>query len=623
MTASQDNVEDFVALKVGQPVMFGDGEMGDAVGYGTALIRTTKGEFLLKKVLVVPGLASNILSVSQAMKKGVSLQFEATGMKAYFIRNNRCIGTAYEDQGLFWLATPPSSVHTVARSSTEAARSWHAKLGHTGYKALSEMLRKGLIIDDKLPPNAFSLLEPCAPCIQGKMHRVSHRTATPSPSVLHCVSSDLMGPFKVPTYSGEVYNMGLIDHHTSYGVVRQLKAKSESMSHIQSIIPFLETQSGAKVKRFRSDRGGEYISAHSSAYFESKGIIQELTAAYTPEQNGKAERFNRTLMERTRTVLAESGLPNSLWGEAMRYACDSYNVVPQDGESRSPYEKFFGFPPDLTLHHPFGAKVWIFIPKKQRHKLQPKAHEGRLLGYHPPLGSHSYRVLVDNQVLTSCDVFFQKPSKLELQLVESEFESSGEEGLLTGAMLSQADPGTDMPLQGETLLTASQEYPSMSSPGGVGPGTTVKVPDRPPQVSPPPPVFEGQIASGNPIGPSDDESDEDPEETELSPDPLPEPMVDVIPPQLDLPPQSSAAARALVRRGAARVLKAQVVGLEPDPKTVSEALSRPDGHAWQTAIDDELASLMQHNCWTMVPLPPGAKAVGSRLILERKKRYEI
>jgi hypothetical protein len=66
------------------------------------------------------------------------------------------------------------------------------------------------------------------------------------------------------------------------------------------------------------------------------------------------------------------------------------------------------------------------------------------------------------------------------------------------------------------------------------------------------------------------------------------------------------------------------VGLEPDPVAVAEALARPDAHAWKPAIDDELASLMQHNCWTLVTLLPGVRAVGSRLILEHKRdlRYK-
>jgi hypothetical protein len=438
-----------------------------------------------------------------------------------------------------------------------------------------------------------------------------------------------MGPLQIATYTGDVYNLCVIDAWSSYGTVAQMRAKSESMSHIQTIIPFLETQSGHRVKRFRSDRGGEFVSGDSGAYFASKGIIQELTAAYTPEQNGKAERFNRTLMERARTLLVDSGLPMLVWGEAMHYACDCHNVIPKQGESKSPYEKLFGFAPDLTAMQPFGCVVWVFIPKKQRHKLQPKAVQGRLLGYQPPLGSHSYRVLVDDKVLISCDVFFQKPSELELAEVEELQTTEGEDP--GGETSSQADPAGGMLSLGEPLLVSQSHcIPSL---GGPAPPATLVDPVQTPQVSSPTPALGGQIGSTSDPLPASDDDDADAEVSEDDPfvsedgDPLPEPLpfeLGVIQPTVTHM-QSSPSARALVRRGAAHsALKAQVIGLEPDPATVSEALSRPDAHAWQTAIDDELASLMQHNCWTLVPLPPGARAVGSRLILERKRdlRYK-
>jgi hypothetical protein len=69
---------------------------------------------------------------------------------------------------------------------------------------------------------------------------------------------------------------------------------------------------------------------------------------------------------------------------------------------------------------------------------------------------------------------------------------------------------------------------------------------------------------------------------------------------------------------------AQVVGFDKDPATVAEALSRPDADCWQKAIDDELQSLRDRDTWEVVPLPPGARAVGSKFVLERKRdgRYK-
>jgi hypothetical protein len=625
MTSSAAGLEDVISFKSTKPVMFGDGKMGDAVGQGTAVIECSRGTLRLERVIIVPGLAGNVISVSTAMRKGVSVMFEAGTGRVNFHREGKCVASAFGQDGLFWLETQH---HSMRAAATSSAMSWHERLGHAGYSVLGDMHRQGLIPDKSLPPNAFGNLSPCIPCIQGKMTRASHPAhSQPAPTLLHCISSDVMGPMRVPTYTGDVYNLCVIDAHSSYGVVCQMKAKSQSLSNVQTIIPFLETQSGCRVKRFRSDRGGEFVSGDSGAYFASKGIIQEVTSAYTPEQNGRAERFNRSLMERARTLLVASGLPMAVWGEALHYACDCHNVIPKQGETKSPYEQLFGVPPDLTALQPFGASVWVFIPKKQRHKLQPKAQEGRLLGYEPPLGSHSYRILVGNQVLISCDVFFQKPSELDLAEVEG-LESTEEGGHLGVGTSSQAVPAGELSSLDETLLATTDEDPSLPSPGGLTPPATPGVPDSPPQVCTHPPVNGVQIGStSDPLPASDDEGAVDPVFVSEDGDPLPEPLpyaLGVIDSSV-VHMQSSAAARALVRRGAQHaVLKAQVLGLEPDPVSVTEALARPDAHAWQTAINDELASLMQHNCWTLVPLPPGARAVGSRIILERKRdlRYK-
>jgi transposase InsO family protein len=77
----------------------------------------------------------------------------------------------------------------------------------------------------------------------------------------------------------------------------------------------LENQSGLRVKTVRTDRGSEYLNAELKTFYESKGILHETTAPYTPEQNGKAERLNRTLMERVRAMLYEFKLPKALWAD--------------------------------------------------------------------------------------------------------------------------------------------------------------------------------------------------------------------------------------------------------------------------------------------------------------------
>src|SRR6218665_3477407 len=73
-------------------------------------------------------------------------------------------------------------------------------------------------------------------------------------------------------------------------------------------------------KKIRSDRGGEYTEERLQTFLKDEGIQAELTTPYTPQQNGYAERNNRSLVEMTRCILNDSGLPKKFWGGAIMTA---------------------------------------------------------------------------------------------------------------------------------------------------------------------------------------------------------------------------------------------------------------------------------------------------------------
>ena len=89
----------------------------------------------------------------------------------------------------------------------------------------------------------------------------------------------------------------------------------------------VENQSEKKIKRFRTDRGGEYLSTEYKQFLEHQGIFHEVSMAGTP-QNGVAERLNRTLQENARSMMLSSGLHGRFWGEAIVTACYLRNRSP-------------------------------------------------------------------------------------------------------------------------------------------------------------------------------------------------------------------------------------------------------------------------------------------------------
>ncbi len=143
------------------------------------------------------------------------------------------------------------------------------------------------------------------------------------------------------------------------------------------------TQSPEKIKALRTDNGGEYLSASFQDYLADHGIAHQLTIAYTPQQNGVAERMNRTVINLVRSMLHSADLDKRFWAEALSTAVYIRNRVPSRSlpKDETPYTLWFGSIPDLSHLRIFGSKCWYMIPKTKLRKLDSRAREALLIGY--------------------------------------------------------------------------------------------------------------------------------------------------------------------------------------------------------------------------------------------------
>ncbi|GKB34868.1 putative ribonuclease H-like domain-containing protein [Tanacetum coccineum] len=120
-------------------------------------------------------------------------------------------------------------------------------------------------------------------------------------------------------------------------------------------------------------------------------IKREYSVARTPQQNGVAERKNRTLIEATRTMLADFKLPTTFWAEAISTACYVQNrVLIVKPHNKTPYELFRGFKPAIRFMKPFGCHVTILNTLDKLGKFDGKSDEGFFVGY--SLSSKAFRV---------------------------------------------------------------------------------------------------------------------------------------------------------------------------------------------------------------------------------------
>ena len=132
---------------------------------------------------------------------------------------------------------------------------------------------------------------------------------------------------------------------------------------------------GEPIMKLRTDNGGEYTSTGFQAYLASKGIEHQLTVPHSPQQNGVAERLNRTLMESARAILSHANLPNNLWAEAIATAAYLRNRITTSAneEQLTPFEKWYDYKPNISHLRVFGCVAYCHVPGTERRKLDKKA----------------------------------------------------------------------------------------------------------------------------------------------------------------------------------------------------------------------------------------------------------
>lgn len=173
--------------------------------------------------------------------------------------------------------------------------------------------------------------------------------------------------------------------------VRFIKNKNQALDEFKSFKALIENRHDKKIKALQSDNGGEFINKEFDEYLKSQGIQRRLTTPYTPEQNGVAERKNRTLIESARCLLIQSGLSPSFWAEAVSTANYIRNRCPTKKlDGKTPYEAWHGRTPTVTYFKEFGCKVHCLDRTPTKGKLDTRSREGIFIGY--PEESKGFRV---------------------------------------------------------------------------------------------------------------------------------------------------------------------------------------------------------------------------------------
>ena len=172
-------------------------------------------------------------------------------------------------------------------------------------------------------------LEFCDQCVLGKSHRVKFGTGMhTSTRPFEYAHADLWGPSRIQTHGGGSYFLSIIDDYSRRVWVYILRNKAETFQKFKEWHTQIENQQGTKLKVLRTDNGLEFVSDQFNTFCTHHGIKRHKTVAGTPQQNGLAERMNRTILERVRCMLLGAGLPKVFWGEATNTTVYLINRVP-------------------------------------------------------------------------------------------------------------------------------------------------------------------------------------------------------------------------------------------------------------------------------------------------------
>jgi hypothetical protein len=300
----------------------------------------------------------------------------------------------------------------------------HEQLGHL---SLSEIKKLGYEISSR-EERDFE----CESCCRGKMKRKKFNRELPlikSTQVGDLIHSDICGPIEPMTLGENRYFLTFTDDYSRYTNTFLIKEKSEVFSKFKEYRNYLYNQLKVRIKKLRSDGGGEYISKEFNDYLKEKGILHQYTPPDTPQRNPVSERVNQTILNKARCMMKERKMDKSFWGEAIATATNLKNKSPTKSiKNDTSYNIFHDEKPDYNKLRIFGDKVMIKDNSKKVKKLDDKAKEGLYLDYDD--NNYLYRVfnIEKGRVELTRDITFmpKQPRDLSKILIEEEEDDDEE-----------------------------------------------------------------------------------------------------------------------------------------------------------------------------------------------------
>ena len=600
-------------------ITLGNGKTILAHGEGNMAFESGSFSGTLYGIPYVPQIQENLLSVSTAASKGNDVKFYKNPPFVEFLRGDKIVlrGSRLEN-GVYGVDLKPMAQNNSLQAFVGASlEEWHERFCHCSPQQIDQLLRhgaeEGLKIDNKASRH-------CVDCVKGKITRCPHKQARTQKAnfpgeILHL---DTCGPLKQKSLGGSKYFVLAVDELSTFKFIEFVENKSQIPDVVKRIITICELNSGRPVKQIITDNGGEYVNTNLEEWLKTRGVLHLTSACYTPGQNGKVERANRTVIEAVRTMLSavkfvDGETRESLWAEAANAFIYTHNrLLATNSPTKTRFEILTGKRPSVKNLHRFGQPA---ILKSTGIKMPKFAKQGSLVyfvGYTERSNTYRFYDPQRHKVCVACDVVF----------LESD---------------PNIDPALADKREFDIMVDSSSTEPGCS---GKAKNSTVIV-DRAPTVEMSTSGPENQQDNGG--GAADVEAywpdfyqpcannDRDDDLTDLSSS-----LGNII----GVHPNEDDATAQNVRAGARETrstlnLRDQhiqrlskrlpnranlaLISFENEPQTLAEAKDRSDWPHWERTISEELGALDKNGTWIVVEREPHMRPIKNKWVLKLKR----
>ncbi|KAK1665710.1 hypothetical protein QYE76_053869 [Lolium multiflorum] len=624
-------------------VSFGDNSTSEVLGFGKVVVAHN---ITLVDVMLVKTLGYNLLSVSALGKMGFAVFIDNDIVVLLWSKTLKVAFVGYREHNLYvvdFSGTTTSSAMCLF-GKADVGWLWHRRLAHVNMRTL-QSLHKGNHIVGLMESVSFAKDRVCRACVEGKMHDSPHpsKTIISSKRILELLHVDLFGPVTHASLGAKKHCLVIVDDYSRYTWVYFLKTKDETQQIFIDFATEVQRQHNLLIMAIRSDNGSEFKNYTLNDFLSDEGIRHQYSAAYTPQQNGVAERKNRTLMDMARSMMAEYKSRYNFWAEAISTACHSSNrLYLRKGLNKTPYEILTGNKPNISYFKVFGCKCFYKIKGVRLSKFAPKALEGIFVGYGAE--SHTYRVfdVSSGIIIESCSVKFEENDGSQVGQVDV---CAGDE--IPQDAIVRMGVGFFRPIEGHGVASREGLCSTMVEPSSSQHQQTpsLEANDAPTQEQEEnPPSHEQDQGQDQPNQAHEVEHSQEIEEAQIEgQDGDPNDQVDQVTPPRPRKTKEEIEARRLARRD--RILEIRghthdkVLGdvrakvstrrqlanfsnhhayiSVVEPKKVFEALEDSD---WVDAMHEELNNFKRNKVWTLVEKPKECRnVIGTKWIFKNKQ----